>query len=317
MTQKNLIIGTRGSALALQQAQWTQTQLQALYPDLTVELSIIKTKGDKILDAPLAKIGDKGLFTKEIEQQLLDEAVDLAVHSHKDLPTESPDGLIISAIPPREDPADAIIFKNTPTGSAGDNPLDLLAPNARILTGSLRRSAQILNQRPDLETIDVRGNIQTRLKKLDESDADGLIVAHAAIHRLDITDRRAFRFDPQSFIPACAQGALAIQTRQDDSDTIQIVKVLDDAPTRTTVTAERTLLAVLEGGCQIPIGAFARIENNQLHLKAMIAALDGKEIIIRNATGDPGQPEVLGRQLAQQLLDAGAAKILKQIRNDS
>ena len=317
MTSSRLIIGTRGSALALQQAQWTQKSLQTAYPDLTVELTIIKTKGDKILDSPLSKIGDKGLFTKEIEQQLLDGDIDLAVHSHKDLPTASPAGLVIAAIPPREDPADAIILKDAQATAPPDSPLDALPHGAKVLTGSLRRSAQLLNQRPDLQTLDVRGNIQTRMKKLDESDAAALIVAHAAINRLNITDRNVIRLAPELFIPACAQGALAIQTRRDDSDTLALVRVLDDAATRTTVIAERTLLAVLEGGCQVPIGAFAQIKNNQLHLNAMIASLDGKQILIRDATGETDQPELLGQQLAQQLLDLGAKDILEHIRSDA
>lgn len=317
MKPSKLIIGTRGSALALYQAHWTQKTLQNAYPNLTVELAIIKTKGDRILDSPLSQIGDKGLFTKEIEQQLLDGGIDLAVHSHKDLPTASPEGLEIAAIPPREDPADAIVLKDLSATAASDSPLGALPDGATVLTGSLRRSAQLLNLRPDLKTVDVRGNIQTRMKKLDELDVAALVVAHAAIIRLEIADRNVIRLSPDLFVPACAQGALAIQVRENDSETRSLVKVLDDAATRTTVIAERTLLAVLEGGCQIPIGAFAQIEGGRLKLNAMIASLDGKKILIRDAVGDPSQPELLGRELAKELLDLGAAEILEHIRSDA
>jgi hydroxymethylbilane synthase len=315
MKASKKIIGTRGSALALWQANWTRESLQNAHPGLRVEITVIKTTGDKILDSSLSEIGTKGIFTTEIEEKLLAGSIDLAVHSHKDLPTESPKGLMIAAIPPREDAADAIVFRNSVKAVSQDHPLDALDQGAKVLTGSLRRSAQLLNLRPDLQTIDVRGNIQTRLKKLEESDADALIMASAALQRLAISDQNAYRLSPDTFVPACAQGALAIQIRDDDNQTRSLVNVLDDSPTRTCVTAERTLLATLEGGCQIPIGAFAQIEKEKLNLIAIVASLDGTKIIRDQLSGPVDDPITLGQRLAQRLLDAGAEKILKLIRN--
>jgi hydroxymethylbilane synthase len=306
MTKKTLKIGTRGSALALIQSRWVKAQLEKTHPQLEIQLNIIHTKGDKILDTALSKIGDKGLFTKEIETQLLAGTIDLAVHSLKDMPTRQPDGLTIAAITKREDPADAFVSKN------GISFVEL-PRGAKILSGSLRRRSQLLFRRPDLEVVDVRGNIQTRLRKLDEGDAQAIVMAAAGLKRADLENRITENFDPTDFLPAPGQGALAIETRADDTATADLVSLLEDKASRIITTAERTLLAHLEGGCQIPIGAFAWQENDRLHLKAMVADLDGKQVLYKEANDALHQPEALGVQVAQQLLAAGGKEILADI----
>jgi hydroxymethylbilane synthase len=306
MTKKLLTIGTRGSALALIQSEWVKAQLQQAHPDLEIRLEIIQTKGDKILDTALSKIGDKGLFTKEIENQLLAGAIDLAVHSLKDMPTKQPEGLTIAAITQREDPADAFVSKNAL--SFADLP-----PGAKILSGSLRRRAQLLFRRSDLEVVDVRGNIQTRLRKLDESDAQAILMAAAGLKRAALENRVTEYFAPTDFLPAPGQGALAIETRRDDTNSADIVNLLEDKTSRIITIAERTLLAHLEGGCQIPIGAFAWQEKDQLYLKGMVADLDGKQVLYQQASDSPRRPESLGIRVAEQLLSAGTKDILKKI----
>jgi len=306
MTKNSLTIGTRGSALALIQSEWVKTQLEKVHPQLEIELKIIQTRGDKILDTSLSKIGDKGLFTKEIENQLLAGAIDLAVHSLKDMPTQQPEGLTIAAITQREDPADALVSKD------GVHFADL-PPGAKILSGSLRRRAQLLRRRPDLDLVDVRGNIQTRLRKLDESDARAIIMAAAGLKRAGLDHHITERFEPADFLPAPGQGALAVEIRAADSHTAERVAVLEDKPARLATSAERALLARLEGGCQVPVGAFAWQENDRLHLKGMVADLDGKQVLYKDATAAIHQPEALGIQVAEQLLAAGANDILAEI----
>jgi hydroxymethylbilane synthase len=293
--------------LALIQSRWVQNSLQQKFPELRIELQIIQTKGDKILDTALSKIGDKGLFTREIETALLENRIDLAVHSLKDLPTDTPEGLQIAAIPARQDPADVLISKNHLT-------LLQLPHAATVLTSSLRRQAQLLHLRPDLQVTDVRGNVATRLRKLTDGDAHAMVMAAAGLNRLGIQGQISERLDPLDFIPACGQGALAIEIRKNDTETDSYVRTLDDSAARATVTAERTVLAILEGGCQVPVGAYARIQDNQLHLKAMIADLDGKGYITAEKSGLSAQPEMLGRQVAQSLLEQGGKKILDRIR---
>lgn len=306
MTKKSLKIGTRGSALALIQSRWVKAKLEQAHPHLEIQLNIIQTRGDKILDTALSKIGDKGLFTKEIENQLLAGTIDMAVHSLKDMPTKQPEGLTIAAITKREDSADALVSKD------GLSFADL-PQGAKILSGSLRRRAQLLFRRSDLEVVDVRGNIQTRLRKLDKGNAQAIIMAAAGLKRADLENRITEYFEPTDFLPAPGQGALAIETRRDDTATADLVSLLEDTTSRIITTAERTLLAHLEGGCQVPVGAFAWQENDQLFLKGMVADLDGKQVLYKDATTAIHQPEALGIQVAQQLLAAGANDILAEI----
>jgi len=307
---RRIVIGTRGSDLALWQANHVRDALLAAHDDLEVELEIIHTKGDLVLQTPLHKMLDKGLFTKEIESALLERKVDLAVHSLKDLPTELPPGLALAAIGKREDPADVLIGKTSDT-------LETLPKGAGLLTGSLRRAAQVLDARADLDVRPVRGNVATRLRKLDESDAAAIILARAGLVRLGLADRITQRLDPEQFLPACGQGALGIEIREGDSDVAELLAPLDHAPTRAAVTAERTFLATLGGGCQAPIGAYSRIdENGHLTLIGMVASLDGKRLVRHSATSgdhDPGAAKALGQAMAQAVCLEGAREILDEI----
>ncbi|MCF7957040.1 MAG: hydroxymethylbilane synthase [Phycisphaerae bacterium] len=303
---KKITIGTRGSRLALWQSEWVKAALLTKYPECEVTLKIIHTIGDKILDTALSKIGDKGLFTKEIEEQLLDGTVDLAVHSLKDMPTATPDALKIAVITAREDPADALVSKN-------NLPLEAIPSGAIVLTGSLRRRAQLLHFRDDLNIQEVRGNVQTRLQKLDDSDAAAIVLAAAGLKRLGLTDRISQRLDPARFLPACGQGALALEIRSNDTSTAKTIAFLDDRMSRATVTAERTVLARLEGGCQIPIGAYAQINGDQLHLRAMVADLSGKNLIDAEACDAIDQAEAIGNTVACEILKKGGRAILDDI----
>jgi len=295
-----LVIASRGSQLALWQAHWVQGQLAALGHESRIE--IIKTTGDKITDVPLAKVGTKGLFTKEIEEALLDRRADLAVHSLKDLPTELPVGLVLAAVPPREDPRDAIVGKRLADLPAG----------ARIGTSSLRRSAQLRKVRPDLVIESVRGNLDTRLRKLDEGQYDAIVLAAAGLRRLGWADRIAELLGPDVMCSAVGQGALAIETRESGAG-FDAVRPLDDASTHAAVLAERGVLGSLGGGCQVPIGAYARIENDELHLLGVVAAPDGSEVIRAEADGPAADAEALGRALGAALLERGAKRILEAV----
>ncbi len=309
---RRIVIGTRGSELALWQANHVRSALLAAHAGLAVEIEIIRTKGDRILDKALHQMLDKGLFTKEIESALLAGAVDLAVHSLKDLPTELPEGLVLAAVTEREDPADLLIAKS-PTA------LDDLPRGASVLTGSLRRAAQILHQRPDIEVRPVRGNVATRLRKLDESDADAIVLARAGLVRLGLLDRPATRLDPAEFLPACGQGALGIEIRSDDGDLAQLLYPLNDATTRAAVTAERAFLADLGGGCQAPCGAYVRPGDDEASFEAtgMVASLDGRRLLRRSVSAAPGQePQAIGRALADALRQAGCIEILDRIAAD-
>ncbi|HVN49563.1 MAG TPA: hydroxymethylbilane synthase [Bacteroidota bacterium] len=309
--QTNVRIGTRGSELALWQAHHVKSLLELLFPHLTIEITIIKTTGDKILDAPLAKIGDKGLFTKELEHALLDNHIDVAVHSLKDIPTQIPKGLAIAALLEREDARDVFIARPLSKISAFAE----LPHGATIATGSLRRKAQLLAARPDFHIVDLRGNLNTRLKKLDESNWDGMILAKAGVTRLGwekrITDILSFEL----MLPAVGQGALAIETRIDDLRSNNILHSLHHQPTADAITAERALLRELEGGCQIPIGAWSRIQGTELHLEAVIGNLDGTTIIRDHYTGTISDADRIGVELAQKLLSRGGKEILEQLRS--
>ncbi len=305
-----LVIGSRGSRLALWQAEWVKQRLEERREGLTISVDIIKTSGDKILDAPLSKIGDKGLFTKEIEHALLRSSIDLAVHSLKDLPTTLPDGLAIGAITKREDVRDVFIaHPRKPYRRLDDVP-----KGGTIATGSLRRTCQLRSWRPDLVITDLRGNLNTRLEKLDASDWDGVVLARAGIVRLGFGDRITEVLPVERVLPAVGQGALAVELRASDRRTRDLVAPLAHELTTTAVLAERALLRTLEGGCQIPIGAYGRIVDNELVLTAMIGSLDGKKIVRGSVHGPLEEPEALGRRLADSLAEGGGRDILDSIR---
>ena len=307
MSANTLIIGNRGSALALTQTESVKNFLLKEHPDLTVEIKIIKTTAENFPETALDRIGLKGLFTSDIEKQLLQGHIHLAVHSLKDLPSDSNPDLILAALPQRQDPADVLVSKDNLT-------LDQLPHGAAILTGSLRRTAQLKHLRPDFIIQNLRGNIHTRLDKLKNSNAHAALFAAAGLIRLNLKDRVTQRLDPTEFIPAPGQGALALQTHRDDQQTIQLVKSLDDPQTRTTTTAERKLMAHLQGGCQTPIGTYAHIQNNQLHLYAMIATLDAKHYLTDHAKGPTENPKQLAQQLAEKILNHGGKEILQKLR---
>jgi hydroxymethylbilane synthase len=307
----NLRIGTRGSELALWQTNYVKSLLAHLFPHLTVEIEIIKTTGDKILDAPLAKIGDKGLFTKELELALFDNRIDLAVHSLKDIPTLVPDGLTIAAILEREDVRDVFIAHPSKKYTA----FEKLPHGATLATGSLRRKSQLLNARPDLQIVDLRGNLNTRIKKLDESNWHGMILAKAGVTRIGWAKRITVILSFKVMLPAVGQGALAIETRIDDSNTNNILHSLHHQPTADAVTAERALLRELEGGCQVPIGALGTIHGRELQLEAVIGNLDGTKLIRGKKIGGTSDAETIGIELAQELLRRGGREILEQLRS--
>ncbi|MFN7998191.1 MAG: hydroxymethylbilane synthase [Bryobacteraceae bacterium] len=294
-----LVIASRGSKLALWQAHWVQARLAELGHRSSI--NIIKTTGDKITDVPLAKVGAKGLFTKEIEEALLEGSADLAVHSLKDLPTELPLGLLLAATPEREDPRDAIVGKT----------LAALPEGARLGTSSLRRAAQLRKLRPDLQIESVRGNLDTRLRKLDEGQYDAIVLAAAGLKRLGWEDRIAEILSPEICCPAVGQGSLAIETAAGAG--FKACRALDHAPTRAAVTAERALLAALGGGCQVPIGAHATVADGTLHLLGVVASPEGGQLIRDRAEGPVEEASAIGGALGQRLLDAGAAEILESV----
>jgi hydroxymethylbilane synthase len=310
MKYSTLRIGTRGSQLALWQAEWVKGELQKSHPSIKIELEIIKTTGDKILDSPLSKIGDKGLFTKEIENALLDKRVDLAVHSLKDLPTNLPVGLMIGAISKREDVRD--VFISHPDKKHKN--LDDVPLNGKIATGSLRRKCQLLNWKPQLEIIDLRGNLNTRFAKLDSSDWDGMILAHAGVKRLGFSKWVTQIIPTDKILPAVGQGALGVEIRSEDTEIKTILESLISEATTYSALAERAFLRTLEGGCQVPIGAYARVEENKLVFDGMIGSLDGKKILRGHIQGEPAQCESIGNELAKSLFKSGGKEILESIR---
>lgn len=299
-------IGTRGSALALWQANWVRDALRRAHPRLAVELVVIKTKGDRIQDVPLAKIGSSALFVKEIETSLADGSVDLAVHSMKDMPSRLAEGLCIGAIPERESAADVLISKNRLSFS------DLPA-GARIGTSSLRRGAQLLHARKDIRIIPLRGNLDTRIRKLDTEELDAIVVAAAGVKRLNFADRITEYLADSTLLPAVGQGALCLEIRKIDKTTAALVSVLDHAPTRAVVTAERSFLGRLGGTCQVPLAAHGRIEQNALTLTGLVAALDGARVLRDQVSGPAEQAEALGVLLSKRLVAMGAEEILKDI----
>jgi hydroxymethylbilane synthase len=305
-----LRIGTRGSALAMWQAQWVLDALRRAHPGLEVVIEVIRTTGDRVQTAPLPAIGATGLFTKEIENALLEGAVDVAVHSLKDLPTRLADGLALSAVPAREDPADALV-------AAPGRALQTLPRGGRLLTGSMRRRAQVLHRRPDLSVEGVRGNVQTRLRKFDESGADAIVLACAGLARLGLGGRIAERLEPADFVPAPGQGALGVETRADDARTLALCGALDVLELRLAVTAEREFLAALGGGCQVPIGAYARPgAAGGLALTGMVAAPDGSRLLKRALcapAATEGEACDLGRRLAEALGADGCQRILDEV----
>jgi hydroxymethylbilane synthase len=303
-----ITIGTRGSALALWQAKWVQSRLQEIFPEKSILLQIIKTKGDKILDVPLAKIGGKGLFVKEIETALLNKDIDLAVHSMKDMPSEIPDGLCLGAITKRENPQDVLISRN-------GSDLPSMSKNARIGTSSLRRSSQLLHVHPELQIIPLRGNLDTRLKKLDSENLDAIVLAAAGVIRLGLLARITSYFDTSVILPAVGQGALGIEIRENDMLMQQAMKHLDHFETHASVKAERAFLHQLEGGCQVPIAAYATVSNHTIHLTGMVAGLNGQPLLRDEISAQTDQADTLGKTLANNLLERGAKEILAQIVN--
>ena len=301
-----VVIATRGSALALWQSRWVAARLTELHPGLLVELHLVKTTGDRFQEAALQAIGGKGAFTKEITEALLRGEADLAVHSLKDLPTQAVPGLRVWAHPPRFDPRDAWIgrgglrFRDLPRGAV-------------VATGSLRRRAQLLGHHPESQVEDIRGNVETRLRKFDEGKMAGMFLAMAGLERLGFASRVTEAMDLSLFLPAPGQGALAIEGRDDASGEALVVP-LDDPDTRDAVTAERSFLATLEAGCQVPLGAYARIDRNEIVLQGLVATLDGTEIVRGETRGDRAQALDLGRWLAAELREQGAGRILDEVR---
>lgn len=303
---QTLRIATRQSPLALWQAEYVKAELEKHHPDLTVVLVPMTTKGDQILNSPLAKIGGKGLFVKELEVAMLENRADIAVHSMKDVPMEFPEGLGIGCICPREDPRDAFVSNHYAS-------IDALPQGAVVGTSSLRRKSQLLQLRPDLTVKDLRGNVGTRLAKLDAGDYDAIILASAGLLRLEMPERIASFIEADQILPAAGQGAVGIECRLDDQQTLNLLAPLNCAETAIRVTAERALNRTLEGGCQVPIAAYATLAENQLQLKALVASVDGDRMLTTFQHGDAENAEQIGVSAAQALLSQGADDILKQV----
>lgn len=301
-----LTIGTRQSLLALWQSNYIAARLREQYPECEVVLKKIVTKGDRILDVPLAKIGGKGLFTKEIEQELIDGTVDLAVHSLKDMPTVLPEGLCLTAITSRANVGDAFVSNKY-------NSFDELPQGAVLGTSSLRRKAQLLAARPDLKIVDLRGNVDTRLRKLDEGQMDAIILAAAGLERLGYGERIKEVIPAKVCLPAVGQGALAIESRDNDAEVREMLAFLNDEATKQATDAERAFLGLLEGGCQVPIGVHADVENGEIRIEAIIAELDGKKILRDTIVGKAANAAELGRELGKKMLAEGGQEILASI----
>jgi hydroxymethylbilane synthase len=304
--QKTIKIGTRASLLAMAQSTNIKNLIKARYPDVKVELVKIVTKGDKILDVPLAMVGGKGLFVKEIEDAMLQHEVDIAVHSMKDVPAELPEELHLGIITKREDPRDAFISNDYKT-------LADLPQGARVGTSSLRRKSQLGLMRHDLIISDLRGNLDTRLRKLDEKQYDAIILAAAGLNRLKMSARVASFFNPTDMLPAVGQGAVGIELRKADPELLASLSFLADETTAVAVRAERSFLHRLEGGCQVPIGAFAELQGPQLTITGLVASVDGSKMIKRQMTGDAAHAENLGTKLAEELLANGGGAILAEV----
>ena len=319
MSKKKLIVGTRSSQLALWQADFVIGELRKRYPDLAIEKRLMTTKGDKILNAPLAKIGGKALFTKELETAMPAGEIDIAVHSLKDMPVMVPEGLVITAVTERADAGDALVSQRY--GSFG-----ALPEGAKVGTSSLRRRAQLLHARPDLQIVDLRGNVNTRLRKLEEENFDGIILACAGLKRLGFGERIRQVLPRSLCLPAVGQGALAIESRIDDRETRELLSFLDDGITRACTAAERGFLATVEGGCQVPVGVYAQPVDNAdiledahtgkaeaIRVEAVIASLDGRKLFRDSVEGAADEAENLGISLANKLLDMGGREILRSL----
>lgn len=306
MTPKELRIGTRGSQLALFQANWIKEKLVQTYPPLKVTLIKIRTTGDKIQDAPLAKIGGKGLFVKEIEEALIQKKIDLAVHSIKDVPTELPAGLHLSVITKREDPHDVLISK-------AERGLRDLPQGAKIGTSSLRRQAQLLHFRGDFVLVPLRGNLDTRLKKLETMNLDGIVLALAGMRRLGLEDKITETISMEISLPAIGQGALGIEKRIDDKEVEERIRFLKDEESSMAVSAERAFLKRLGGGCQVPIAAFGRTVGTTLQIDGLVGTIDGKRLVRDHVEGPVEEAELLGTKLAEVLLSKGAREILDEV----
>jgi hydroxymethylbilane synthase len=303
-------IGTRGSKLAQWQANWVKAEIQKNDPSVQVDIIIIKTKGDKILDVPLAKVGGKGLFIKEIEEALLAGDIDLAVHSMKDMPAEVPSGLTIGAVPDRENPFDAFISK---TGGG----LEALPRGATVGTSSLRRSSQLKHVRPDLTIVSLRGNIETRLRKLQEEPFDAIILAAAGMLRMQYDDKVTEYLTPDKMLPAVGQGALCIEIRENDPRIRSVVDPLNHPETRQVVMGERAFLHHLEGSCQVPVAAHGSLDGETLTLTGLVAELDGSKVFRETLTGPKDQSAALGVRLAETLLERGAKNILETLKENA
>ena len=308
---RKIIIGSRGSKLALYQSNLVKSLLEQAEPGLTCEVRIIHTKGDKILDVALSKIGDKGLFTKELERALLDGEVDLCVHSTKDMPTALPEGLAIMGMPKRANAQDAII-----SGTPGLT-VDSLPQGARVATGSLRRVAQLLRCRPDIEACEIRGNVDSRVKRVLDGEFDAGILAAAGVERLGLQDAVSGNIPTDVLIPAAGQGAIAIEARQNDAEIAALLEKITDRDTLLAVTAERFVLGALEGGCQVPMGIHAEIDGDVMDLCAFVASLDGTKYVEARAKGDANDPKGLGQVVVDDLVGKGARQILDEIMGEA
>ena len=306
MKQK-IRIGTRGSRLAIWQAEYLAEQLRQADSALEIEIVTITTSGDKILDVPLAKIGGKGLFTKEIEREILDGTIDIAVHSLKDMPTDLPDGLVIGAVTKRTDPRDALV-------SLSGKSFDELPVGARVGTSSLRRRAQLLALRPDLQIIDLRGNVDTRLAKLQNGELDAVVLAAAGLQRLGLQENITELFALERFLPAVGQGILAVEARAGDDKILNILRTVNDEATAASAEAERSFLRRIEGGCQIPVGVYAETSDGKTGITALIASLDGRQIVRGTLKGKAAGSGKIGISLADALLADGGDRILQEIK---
>ncbi len=309
MTDNKIIIGTRGSQLALYQANKTQEILNHTFPELETEIKIIKTKGDKILDVALSKIGDKGLFTKELEIELLSGSIDIAVHSLKDLPTQLPEEFCVGAVLERADFRDAFVSKN------GLKIADLNESHT-VATSSLRRIANLKKAKPEVKIVDIRGNVNTRLQKMEDGYCDGMIMATAGLKRLGLDHYITEILEPEEFIPAVAQGAIAIEIASSNDRVKQLLEKINHPETTIAIEAERAFMRTLEGGCQVPVGAYSSIENNHITLTGFVASLDGSRYLKISDTASLDSAETLGKNLAKSLIEQGAQDILNQIREN-
>lgn len=309
MKKNNIRVGTRGSQLALYQAELTQKMLLEKFPEANVEIVIIHTKGDKILDVALSKIGDKGLFTKEIEAALIAGEVDIAVHSLKDLPTILPEGLKLGAVLPRAEFRDALVSKD-------GRKLSELTPGDTIATSSLRRKAGLLHINKDFKIVDIRGNVNTRLRKMEEGYCDAMIMAAAGLQRLGLDNYITEILDPEVMIPATSQGVIAIESRTGDAEIDACLKEINDPKTWDAIQVERGFLHSIEGGCQVPVGCYTKSEGNSISITGFVADLDGTQYLIDDETGPVSDGEKIGEKLSEKLIEKGAGKILANIRQE-